>query len=174
MKPDWDKLMKKYEGHDTILIGDVDCTAEGKPLCDANGVRGYPTIKHGDPAALEKYEGGRDLKSLKKFAKNLKPLCSPAKLDLCDDDQKAKIEEIMAMSDEDLASAIEEKEQLLEDAEETFKSEVAKLQAKYESLQKEKEEALAEVTDSGLGLLKSVAAHKKRAGSAEAKGHDEL
>lgn len=29
----------------TAIIGDVDCTAAGKPLCDANGVRGFPTIK---------------------------------------------------------------------------------------------------------------------------------
>lgn len=24
----------------------VDCTADGKPLCDEVGVRGYPTIKY--------------------------------------------------------------------------------------------------------------------------------
>ena len=27
------------------LVAHVDCTAEGKPLCDANGVKGFPTLK---------------------------------------------------------------------------------------------------------------------------------
>ena len=41
MKPDWDKLMKEFDGHATTLVADVDCTAGGKPLCDKVGVRGY-------------------------------------------------------------------------------------------------------------------------------------
>ena len=45
MKPDWDKLMDAFADSTTALVADVDCTADGKPLCDANGVRGYPTIK---------------------------------------------------------------------------------------------------------------------------------
>ena len=36
------------------------------------GVRGYPTIKHGDPNNLEDYKGGRDYSALEKFAKGLK------------------------------------------------------------------------------------------------------
>jgi len=39
MKPDWDKLMAAFASSTTQLVGDVDCTAEGKPLCDANGVK---------------------------------------------------------------------------------------------------------------------------------------
>lgn len=45
MKPDWDKLGEAFKDHPKILIGDADCTASGKALCDANNVRGYPTIK---------------------------------------------------------------------------------------------------------------------------------
>ena len=26
MKPDWDKLAKEYDGSETVLIADVDCT----------------------------------------------------------------------------------------------------------------------------------------------------
>jgi len=92
MKPDWDKLMKNWNKGDrakTTLIADVDCTADGKDLCETIGVQGFPTIKWGDPGSLEDYEGGRDYEGLKKFAKeNLKPLCSPSNLDLCDDDKK--------------------------------------------------------------------------------------
>ena len=43
--------------------------------------RRYPTIKHGDVNNLEDYKGGRDFAALQKFAKGLKPVCSPAKLD---------------------------------------------------------------------------------------------
>ena len=92
MKPDWDKLAEKFAGSATQLVADVDCTTEGKPLCDANGVRGYPTIKWGDPADLQDYQGGRDYVALEKFAtENLKPVCSPKNIDLCDDDKKADI-----------------------------------------------------------------------------------
>merc|ERR1719253_1390731 len=110
--------MTAFEGHATALVGDVDCTAAGKPLCDSNGVRGFPTIKWGDASNLEDYQGGRDFDSLKKFAdENLKPICSPSNIDLCDADQKAKIEKIQAMSADDLDAGIAAKEKELEDAE---------------------------------------------------------
>jgi len=161
MKPAWDKLVKDYADSKTAGVYDVDCTAAGKPLCDSNGVRGFPTIKYGDPNSLEKYEGGRDFDSLLEFAKeNLKPVCSPANIDLCDDDKKKEIETFQAMSSEELKAAIKEKEAEQEDAEKTFKKEVEKLQKKYEKLQKEKEEAIKAVKASGLGLMKAVKATK--------------
>merc|ERR1712232_1023755 len=124
---------------------------------------GFPTIKWGDPSNLESYEGGRDLKALKKFAKeNLKPLCSPTNIDLCDDEKKKQINELMAMSDVDLDAKIDEKVKQQADAEETFKTEVDKLQKRYEQLEKEKKEALDEVKDSGLGLMKAVKAAKNK------------
>jgi len=170
MKPAWDKLMGEYEGNSKVMVGDVDCTAEGKPLCDTNGVQGFPTIKHGDPASLEDYEGGRDYDSLSKFAGELKPLCSPANMDLCDDEQKANIEKIQGMSEEELDAAIAAADQKAADAESTFKSEVDKLQAAYQQLMDDKEAALKEVKDSGVGLLKSVRASKGKAST----GHEEL
>ena len=150
------------------LIADIDCTADGKPLCDANGVRGYPTIKWGDPADLQDYQGGRDFASLKKFAEeNLKPMCSPMNIDLCDDDKKKQIQEFQAMSDEEMDAKIAEYEKQLEDAEENFKTEVSKLQAAYQKLSEDKDAALAAVKDSGLGLLKSVKIAKGKSGSDE-------
>merc|ERR1712157_452428 len=86
--------MDAYADSKTALVADVDCTAEGKPLCDSHGVQGFPTIKWGDPSNLEDYEGGRDFASLEKFAKeNLKPMCSPKNIDLCDDEKKEKTQE---------------------------------------------------------------------------------
>ena len=164
MKPDWDKLMDAFADSDSALIADVDCTADGKPLCDANGVRGYPTIKWGDPAALEDYKGGRDFDSLKKFAEeNLKPMCSPTNLDLCDDDKKAEIGKFMEMAMEELDKAIAESEKLMEDAEEAFKTGVSELQEAYQKLMTKKEETLEEIKNSGLGMMKAVKIAKAKA-----------
>merc|ERR1712190_542968 len=100
--------MGKYAGHATALVGDVDCTAEGKPLCEEHGVQGFPTIKWGDPSALEDYEGGRDYDDLEKFAEeNLKPLCSPKNLHLCDEEKKKQISALQAMSEDELRAKIE-------------------------------------------------------------------
>merc|ERR1712146_761816 len=75
-----------------------DCTAGGKPLCDQVGVQGFPTLKWGDVSALEDYEGGRDEEALMAFAEeNMKPLCNPQNIDLCDEEKKAQIEEFQAM-----------------------------------------------------------------------------
>jgi len=154
--------MAEYKDHPSILIADIDCTTEGKPLCNAHGVKGYPTIKYGDPNALEDYKGGRTLSDLKKFAsESLGPSCGPGNLDLCDDDAKAELEALMALSDEDIASKIAEGTKKMEDAEKTFKEEVEKLQAAYQKLMADKEAAVEEVNSSGLGMLKKVRAFKK-------------
>jgi len=158
MKKAWDKLTDAFDGHKTTGIFDVDCTAAGKPLCDANGVRGFPTIKHGDPNNLEDYSGGRDYESLKKFADGLKPICSPAQRDLCDADQLAKIDEYTAMGKDALEALIKDGEAAVAEAEKNFKDEVSKLQSKYESLMQEKDDAIAAVKDSGVGMAKSVLA----------------
>lgn len=164
MAPDWEKLSGEWEGHEVGLVAEVDCTADGKALCDANGVKGFPTLKYGDPSALDDYQGGRSFDDLSTFAKNnLKPVCSPAKLELCDDDKKKEIEALMAMSDDDINTKIAAEEKKLEDAEEEFKNEVQKLQEKYQSLMEEKDAKAAAVKAAGLGLMKSVLAFKNKA-----------
>jgi len=167
MKPDWDKLMTEFNNHASTLVADVDCTGEAKPLCDENGIKGFPTLKWGDPASLEDYQGGRDYKSLSKFASELKPVCSPSNLEPCDDEGRAKIEAIQTLSDSDLQTAIEGFEKDVTDAEEHFKEEVGKLQKSYEELQKSKEAIVKDVKDMGLGLHKAVHALRKKAQSSE-------
>ena len=85
MKPDWDRLMGDFKDSPTALVADVDCTTEGKDLCEKHGVRGYPSIKYGDPGDLKDYQGGRSYDDFKKFAsENLGPSCGPGEnLDLC-------------------------------------------------------------------------------------------
>jgi len=157
--------MADFADSNTALVADVDCTSDGKPLCDANGVQGFPTIKYGDPNALEKYEGGRDYDSLKKFAdENLKPLCSPSNMDLCEDDQKEELNKLMEMDMSDLEAAVKEGEDKIENAEKTFKTELQKLQDSYQKLMKDKDDTIASVKGSGLGQMKSVLAHRKKGG----------
>jgi len=166
MKPAWDKLMKNWNKGDrakTSLIADVDCTAEGKPLCEKFGVQGFPTIKWGDVSSLQDHEGGRDYDALKKFAKdNLKPMCSPTNIDLCDDEKKKEIAAFQALPAEELSKKIEEKKAEMKAAEDLFTEEVKKLQDTYSQLQKDKDEAVANVKTSGLGLMQAVAANAEK------------
>jgi len=157
MAPDWEKLSADFADDKFGYVAEVDCTTEGKPLCDANGVRGFPTLKYGDPTNLEDYQGGRSYDDLSKFAKeNLKPVCSPANIDLCDKDKKSKIEEYMKLGKDELAKLIEDAEKELEAAETWFKDEVQKLQDAYKQLSDDKDKKIADVKDQGLGLMKSV------------------
>merc|ERR1719271_40382 len=149
MKPDWDRVMDDFKDHKTTGVFDVDCTSDGKPLCDSNGVRGFPTIKHGDPNSLEDYNGGRDYDALKAFADELKPICSPTQRDLCDEEQLAKIDEYAGLGKEALAALVAEGEQSIKDAESLFKSEVEKLQTRYEQLMNDKKASIAATKASG-------------------------
>jgi len=172
MKPAWDKLMKEFADSSTALVADVDCTSDGKPLCDSNGVQGFPTLKWGDPSAMEKYEGGRDYDALKRFAENnLKPMCSPGNIDLCDDDQTVAIEALQGMSMDDLKSEIENGDETIAQAEKDFKDSVSELQANYQKLMSDKDETIANIKDDGLGLKKAVLAHRMKMDKA---GKDEL
>ncbi|KAL3816472.1 hypothetical protein ACHAXA_009897 [Cyclostephanos tholiformis] len=168
LKPDWDKLMAEFADSPSALVADVDCTADGKPLCDENGVRGYPTLKWGDPSDLQDYQGGRSLDELKTFAtENLKPTCSVKNIDLCDDTKKAQIEKFMSMDATELSTLVEAEEKKIADAEETFKAEVAELQAKYTKLNEDKDKTIADVKGGGLGLMKSVVKFKATSDAAK-------
>jgi len=163
--------MKEFEESETALVADVDCTADGKELCTKVGVKGYPTLKYGDPNNLEDYKGGRDYDDLLTFAKeNLGPTCGPDNMDLCDDDQKAKIEAIQAKGLETLEAEIKALDDAIKEAEENFQLELKKLQETYEQLQKDKDAAVADAKGKDLGLMKTVHAYLEgKAGT-----HDEL
>jgi len=163
MKPTWDKLMKAFKGHETALVADVDCTAEGKSLCEEHGVRGYPTLKYGDPSELQDYQGGRDFKTLKKFAdENLKPICGINNMDLCDEEAKEELNGFMNMDIDELKKLIEGQEKRMQDAEESFKTAVEGLQNKFKQLQEEKEATINSIKEAGLGKMKSVRAFREK------------
>jgi len=164
MKPDWDKLASEYANSDKVVIADVDCTAGGKALCDTSGVRGYPTIKYGDPDDLQDYKGGRTFADLKKFAGELGPQCGPGALDLCDEEKKNKIKEFVALSAAKREEMIDEKEKEMKTLEADFKAFVEGLNKQYQEESKKKDDGVAAIKDGGLGLLKSVHAFETKKG----------
>jgi len=164
--------MAEFADSKTALVADVDCTAAGKPLCDSNGVKGFPTIKYGNPSDLQDYQGGRDFDALLEFAnENLGPTCSPDNLDLCSDEKKEEIKKFQEMGMEALDEKVKALDKEITDADETFNTELKKLQEAYEKLQKDKEDTIAAAKGQGLGMMKSVLASLKAGGGAD---HDEL
>jgi len=157
LKPTWDRLIKEFEKSETSLVADVDCTAGGKDLCQKFEIKSYPTLKYGNPSDLQDYKSKRDYDSLLEFAKeNLGPTCGPEHMELCDEEMKAKVISIQTKGLEKLELEISELDDVIKTAEEYFETEVKKLQAKYENLEKEKAEAIKAAKDQDLGLLKSV------------------
>lgn len=164
MAPDWQKLMDAYKGKKDALVAEVDCTAEGEPLCQENGVQGFPTIKWGSPDDLKDYEGGRSFDDFESFAKeNLKPMCGLQNLDLCSDEKKKEIEKFQKMSDEELEKFITEGDDAIAKLEADFQEFVEGLQKQYEDKNKEKDDKTKELKDQGLGLARSIRASKKKA-----------
>ena len=140
-----------------MIIGDVDCTVE-KKLCSTYDVKGFPTIKYfadGDTDGTS-YEGGRDFDALKEFAStSLGPSCSSDNKDLCSAEQLAEIVEIEALGKDEVESRIAAGTAAVAAAEETFEAALKELQANYERISKEKDDAVA-TAKAPLGMLKKV------------------
>mmetsp|Transcript_53520 Transcript_53520/g.120638 ORF Transcript_53520/g.120638 Transcript_53520/m.120638 type:complete len:130 (-) Transcript_53520:63-452(-) len=96
--------MEEYKGSPTTLVAEVDCTTErGRDLCAAFKVKGYPTLKYGEPSDLKDYDGPRSWDAFRKFAKtSLGPVCGPKHLELCNDKKRASMETYLQMSPEEL------------------------------------------------------------------------
>merc|ERR1712039_698390 len=135
---------------DTILIADVDCVGAGKSKCEEVGVKGFPTLKYGDPNDLQDYKGGRSFNELKKFAGTLTPPCSPAAMDLCSDDKKAKIEEFQKLTPEEREDMIKEMGEQIKKAETDFQAVVKELNNQYQEMSKKKENDVDAIKASGL------------------------
>eukprot|EP00529_Nitzschia_sp_RCC80_P035567 CAMPEP_0113501316 /NCGR_PEP_ID=MMETSP0014_2-20120614/32881_1 /TAXON_ID=2857 /ORGANISM="Nitzschia sp." /LENGTH=174 /DNA_ID=CAMNT_0000395879 /DNA_START=78 /DNA_END=602 /DNA_ORIENTATION=- /assembly_acc=CAM_ASM_000159 len=165
MKPAWDQLMGDFKDSKTTLVADVDCTAEeNQELCAEHGVEGFPTLKYGDPDALEDYEGERDYDALKDFAdEELGPTCSPYNMDLCNDEEKAQIQKYFDMiPGGELEEMLEEKEGELVDLEDEFADAVEKLQEQYQAMIESYNEQLEEFMKSGYKMMKAVLGASKQ------------
>jgi len=169
MKPDWDSLGSDYADSKTVVIGDVDCTAAGKPLCDKYGVRGYPTIKYFNPPDEEgeDYKGGRDLASLKKFAEeNLGPGCSVDTIENCTEEQKAELAKYMAMDAAERDAKLAELKEKMAAAETAHSELLKQLQATYKESQDGLDKLKAD-TAPEIKLLKAASPKAKPAGKDE-------
>jgi len=112
MAPDWDKLGEEYAGSKSVVIGDVDCTTdEGKPVCEAHSVRGYPTIKYFNSETGEDggdYSGGRDYDDLNKFVKeNLAAKCLLEDTSPCSEKELGYIEKMKAAGADEVKKQLE-------------------------------------------------------------------
>ena len=135
MKPAWDSLAQQFATSDKVFVGDVDCTASGKELCERIGVEGFPTIKFFNPPDTdgEDYDGGRDEEALVEFAKTLGPGCSASTLENCSAEQKAEIEALLKLPEADVAKQLEELKASLAEKEKAHEKFVEGLQASLEA-----------------------------------------
>lgn len=164
MKPAWDTLIAEYKDSSTILVADVDCTGAGQSLCQEVGVRGYPTIKYGDPDNLKDYKEGRTLKDLQAFAAKLGPICGPQHPDHCDDAQKSQIAEFSALGAEKREAMMKEKNDEIDRLEAAFKADADAINKQYSEASEKKDAEVKAIKQSGFGMLRAVAAYKKQQG----------
>ena len=161
--PIWDQLAERWDGDEVVFIGKVDCTGEAHILCDEHRIRGFPTLRWGDPShpttmtEYTHYDNGID--ALDQYCKDhLKLICSINHLELCDEDQRAEIEKVMDLTDAELDELIKKGEAEIREAEEEFGKGIAELNAEHQRLLAEKDAKIREVREANLGLLKSVKA----------------
>lgn len=161
MASDWEQLAGDFENNPDVIIAEVDCTADDSPnVCAEQGIEGFPTLKYGDPAFMESYEGGRDYDSLSDFAKkDLKKSCSPKNPDLCSEDEKAKIDKYMGMTFEGLQRMLKEIDSELEEEESTFDESTDALEDEYNQMNKAAESAKREAKKAvNYNMLKAIMA----------------
>jgi hypothetical protein len=171
MKPAWDELAEAFAGADSkVVVADVDCTAEGEPLCERFGIEGFPTIKYFNPPDEdgEDYAGDRDLESLKEFAAGLGPGCAATTREHCSAEQLSELEGVLATPEAERQAELDAIVQKLADQEAAHERLLESLQAQYEQSNTALEAAKKEVAPR-VRLLKAsgVKASAATAGVAE-------
>ena len=140
MKPAWDRLGADYKDSASVMIVDVDCTAEGSGTCGKVGVKGYPTIKYypaGDKKGKD-YQGGRDYDALKSFVtKTLdKPLCDAATKKGCAKNEVEFLKKMDGKSKSELKSELKEKTAELNEIKKEMKAATKEFNAKTQAWKK--------------------------------------
>ena len=136
MAPAWSELMDTYADSPALFVAKVDCTKSGKSLCKKEGVRGYPTVKHGEVNELEKYQGSRSAQNLIAYAKLIEKSCIVATREGCSSEENAILDELISMKEEDLTREVNLRETAFTTAQQEHDKKVAVLQKK---LDKEKQ-----------------------------------
>lgn len=156
--------MDTFRDSKTQVVGDVDCSTEaGRGLCQEFGIRGYPTIKWGEPTKLEDYSGLRDFDNLKTFVEeNLKPVCSPVHPEHCDAETQKEIKALMALSESELDQKIAAEEAKIQQLEDSFKKKTEDLQKNFQNAKQTKEDKITDIKNSGYKWLFEIKGHRKR------------
>lgn len=164
-EPVWNRLVKTFENSPTALLAEVDCEGAGKDLCADIGIENYPELRYGDPQMLEIYHGELGYDELLLWAgRNIAAFCSPKNLDLCNAEQKEKIDTMHKQGIEKLEAKLVEFEYDMQSKESKFEAKVEGLyegyEKKYNKLLKDKEKGLKAVRKKNdYWLLKLVLAH---------------
>jgi len=163
MKPAWDELMIQYDDSENILIADVDCINSGKDLCSLVGVKGFPTIKHGDPTKLEDYKGEHDADSLKKFASELKPMCNVETMENCDEDLISIINIFKGKTEDELQQMVDDEERENRMIDTLFETKVKKLKKQYDALYETTKKSILETAHKyNISIVKVVLSQKEQ------------
>ncbi len=164
MASDFEKLAAAHEGDSSKLIAEVDCTdPKSEALCQENGVQGFPSLKYGDPSSLADYQGGRDFQSMHGFVlSDVKVSCSPFNVDLCSDEEKKMIGDVMELDDEEIAKKVEEAESLMKEADEELEKGIEGLQSRFQSMMEKHEDEVEKMKENfDYNLMKAVLKMKK-------------
>lgn len=155
LAPEWAKLE-----HNEVVIAEVDCT-ENKKLCTDVGVRGYPTLKHGDPSDLQDYKGGRTYDALNEFLQTLGPPCDIDTREHCSDKQLERLDEYKLLSVDELNQLLEDEASTRDEIETLFKESVEKLQEQYKGILAKKENSISKLAEYETGIIKSLLSTRK-------------
>jgi thiol-disulfide isomerase/thioredoxin len=137
LAPAWEKLAEQWKDNSVGLIAEVDCDDDDNHvLCEEMEINQYPTLLFGDPFEMELYDGNLELEDLSEFAKEhlVTPICSPANLDACAEDEKTVITELQGRSVEELTSLEDKAAELLHHAHLDYEEEIENLQNLREKL----------------------------------------
>lgn len=162
MAPAWEQLGEHFDDSETVVIAEVDCTAENaKKLCETHGIRGFPSLKFtGASGQLEDYSGGRDFDALSEFATaNVAPPCQLEKPEQCSKEQLDFIAEWKESSQDDRDKEIAFLEKKISVAQAEHEALLGSLQSQFDASQKKLGATKAELTGkiTLLSLLKESA-----------------
>uniref|UniRef100_A0A7S1F3G4 Peptidylprolyl isomerase n=1 Tax=Noctiluca scintillans TaxID=2966 RepID=A0A7S1F3G4_NOCSC len=163
MKPDWDRLAADYEGTNTALVAEVDCTAAGEPLCTKHDVTGYPRLMWGQAGDLVLYTGARRYDDLLSFAEDhLGESCGPNTLSLCEDTHREAMERFAGMSLEKREAKSKGAKKAIEKAENAFQDAQWNHTLAIDLAEQKKVEQLQTIQDQGLSEAIQVQTWNKK------------
>ena len=156
MAPAWSELVEKHADSNALFVAEVDCTAEGKSLCTAEGVRGFPTVKHGALGNLEKYSGGRTIEALAKFADSIAPSCSAINRELCTEGENVLLDELLKLDASSVQKEIDAANERIKAAETEHSAELQRIQDVLEKEKKAYLNRVAEIKNERYKMLVAV------------------